>query len=59
MTHKKPNIAQSKTERKKYSPQFKEQALERAVNPPYADPIKSRELSSGTSSIFPRGHIPQ
>jgi transposase len=30
MTHKKPNITQFKTERKKYSPQFKEQALERA-----------------------------
>jgi transposase len=30
MTYKKSNITQSKIERKKYSPQFKEQALERA-----------------------------
>jgi transposase-like protein len=30
MSHKKSSVTQSKTERKKYSPQFKEQALERA-----------------------------
>lgn len=50
MTHKKQNITQPKIKRKKYSPQFKEQALERAKKDGVAKVAK--DLGIADSMIY-------